>query len=77
MYTKVLEDIYDDSPCAIKSHKKNNNFPIKQGVKRGDTIPLKLFTTCSLEAFKELELGILGIKVDGKYFSLRFADDIV
>ncbi|KAK6762114.1 hypothetical protein RB195_022997 [Necator americanus] len=49
-----------------------------KGVRRGDTIPPKIFTATLENAMRKLEWDDMGVKVDGRQLHhLRFADDIV
>ncbi len=73
-----MKDIYRDSTATIQLHKKSRKFPIRKGVRQGDTISPKLFTACLEEVFKKLEWDDMGLKIDGEYLNnLRFADDLV
>lgn len=77
-YITLLEDIYSECTGTLILHKKTEKFPIKKGVRQGDTISPKLFTACLEGVFRKLDWDELGIRVDGEYLSnLRFADDIV
>ena len=47
------------------------------GVRQGDTISPKIFTTAMEDIFKKLNLQERGVKVDGeKFAALRYADDV-
>ena len=50
---------------------------ISRGVRQGDTISPKIFTTAMEEIFKKLDLEERGINIDGEQLTdLRFADDV-
>ena len=52
--------------------------PLQRGVRQGDVISPKLFTSALEDAFKLLEWQGFGININGEYIThLRFADDIV
>ncbi|PIO66121.1 hypothetical protein TELCIR_12176 [Teladorsagia circumcincta] len=59
-------------------YQRNLRVPIEKGVRQGDTISPKLFTTALNHAMLQLDWDDKGINIDGKKLSnLRFADDIV
>ena len=73
----ILEDIYKESTATIKLHKVSNKISIQIGVRQGNTISPKLFAAILEEVFKNLDKEKSGIKINGEYFDLSFANDIV
>ena len=50
---------------------------IERGVRQGDTLSPKMFTSAMERVFKELPLEARGVNIDGeKLTDLRFADDV-
>lgn len=77
-YISLLRHIYKNATAKVKVHAETNRFKIEKGVRQGDTISPKLFTTLMECMFKNIKLDNKGISVDGeKLHHLRFADDIV
>ncbi|CAH2094017.1 unnamed protein product [Euphydryas editha] len=61
----------------VKEH-STRAIPMQRGVRQGDIISPKLFTTALEDVFKLLEWKGFGININGEYIThLRFADDIV
>ena len=55
----------------------SDEFPINRGVRQGDPLSPKLFTTVMEEVDKKADI-FEGINADGEYLTnLRFADDVV
>ena len=77
-YIQLLEDMYTDATAKI--HIENDvskTINIERGVRQGDTISPKIFTTAMEDIFKKLNLQERGLNVDGeKLTDLRFADDV-
>ena len=77
-YVKLLEDIYTNATAKI--HIENDVSKvvnIERGVRQGDTISPKIFTTAMEDIFKKLDLQERGLNIDGeKLTDLRFADDV-
>ena len=74
-----MEDIYTNAPATIYLDKDvSKPIHINRGVRQGDTISPKIFTTAiEEEVFKTLNLEKNGVNVDGEYLTdLRFADDV-
>ena len=76
-YVQILENIYDKATARIHiDGMESEPFPIKRGVRQGDPISPKLFTSAIEEIFKKAELSS-GIEIDGETLTdLRFADDV-
>ena len=72
-----MKDIYTDSSVTVYLHKESEKISIKRGVRQGDTISPKLFTSTLESIFRRLNWENKGLKIDGEYLNhLRFADDI-
>lgn len=77
-YSAILQHIYHNATANVRVYEKTEKFKIQRGVRQGDTISPKLFTTLLEYMFKNIELEGLGINIDGKDLNhLRFADDII
>ncbi|CAD6197841.1 unnamed protein product [Caenorhabditis auriculariae] len=87
-YIDLIEKCNEGTSTTIQLFNKKLTIPIGKGVRQGDTISPKLFSTALEDAMRQLgwdtnrdwEDGnvIKGINIDGKILTnLRFADDIV
>ena len=80
-YVQLLEDIYTDANAKyfiLKMMSEKLLTSREGGVRQGDTISPKIFTTAMEDIFKKLNLQERGVKVDGEKFTdLRYADDVV
>jgi len=77
-YTRTIKHIYMNATSCVKLHKTTDKFQIGKGVRQGDTISPKLFTSCLETIFKKFDWSEMGININGKFLNnLRFADDIV
>lgn len=77
-YSAILQHIYENATASVRLHEETERFRVQRGVRQGDTISPKLFTTLLEYMFKSVELENMGININGENFShLRFADDIV
>ncbi len=77
-YSNTIRYVYENATSCIKLHENTTKFKIGRGVRQGDTISPKLFTSVLESVFKKLDWSEMGININGKYLShLRFADDIV
>ena len=76
-YVRILEDIYTDAIARIHiDNDISREVHIQRGVRQGDTLSPKIFTTTIEEVFKKAQLNG-GITVDGEMLTdLRFADDV-
>ncbi|KHJ80117.1 hypothetical protein OESDEN_20216, partial [Oesophagostomum dentatum] len=59
-------DCYTEATTTIKLFERELRIPIKRGVRQGDTISPKLFTTVLQYATKNLDWNEYGTRVDGK-----------
>ena len=77
-YVNIIEDIYEEATARV--HIENHvseTIHIARGVRQGDPISPKLFTTTIQEVFKNSDLEQRGLNIDGeKLTDLRFADDV-
>ncbi|CAH2083561.1 unnamed protein product [Euphydryas editha] len=78
-YIEVLRCMYDAAKMTVHiQDQQTRPIFLRRGVRQGDVISPKLFTTALEDVFKTLDWGGRGINVNGDYIShLRFADDIV
>ena len=73
----IHENIYTYNSVTVYLHKVSEKINIKRGVRQGDTISPKLFTSTLESIFRRLNWENKGLKIDGEYLNhLRFADDI-
>ena len=78
VYIELLKEIYTNSSMTVHLHKESNKINIWRGVRQGDAISPKLFTTAFESIFWRLTWETKGLKIDAEYLSrLRFADDIL
>jgi hypothetical protein len=80
IYINLINTIYNNSTADVKLQSSGPSFGIQRGVKQGDPLSPKLFTTILEEVFRSLagaweERGI--VVGDKRLSNLRFADDIV
>ena len=73
-----MEDIYTDATATIQiDNDVSKQIHMKRGVRQGDTISPKIFTTAIEEVFKNLDMDKRGVNIDGEWLTdLRFADDV-
>uniref|UniRef100_A0A0K0DI44 Reverse transcriptase domain-containing protein n=1 Tax=Angiostrongylus cantonensis TaxID=6313 RepID=A0A0K0DI44_ANGCA len=77
-YIKILRELYKNFTSKISPFYNNINIDVKRGVRQGDTISPKLFTSTLQNVMRTLEWDNMGVKIDGRQIHhLRFADDIV
>ena len=78
MNIQILKDIYiyTDSSVTVHLHKESEKIRIKRGVRQVDTSSPKLFTATLKSIFRRLNWENKGVKIDGAFPNLRFADDI-
>ncbi|KHJ89323.1 hypothetical protein OESDEN_10856 [Oesophagostomum dentatum] len=76
-YVRAVRERCENVRTTIKLFEREIKVPIKRGVRQGDTILPRPFTTVLQHAVKTLERDDCGIDVDGKNTTnLRFAHDI-
>jgi len=76
-YTRLIKYIYEHATSSVKMHKHTDKFQVERGVRQGDTISPKLFTSALETVFKKLDWSEMGININGRFLNnLRFADDI-
>ena len=79
-YVQLLEDIYTNASARIHIENDISNIiRIERGVRQGDTMSPKIFTTAMEAIFRNLNLDERGLDVDGEKLhvtDLRFADDV-
>ncbi|KAE9420535.1 hypothetical protein Angca_003034, partial [Angiostrongylus cantonensis] len=77
-YIRTLSVCYRNCTTKIQLFHRPLTIPIEKGVRQGDTISPKLFSTALQWIMKSLDWDEKGILIDGKFLSnRRFADDIV
>ena len=76
-YINILQNIYNQATARVHLDKQvSTEFPIHRGVRQGDPLSPKLFTTIVEEVFKKADISE-GVNVDGENLTnLRFADDV-
>ncbi|KIH60572.1 reverse transcriptase [Ancylostoma duodenale] len=78
VYIHLLEQCFSNTSTTIQLFDRKLEVPIERGVRQGDTISPKLFTTALQYAMSQLDWEDKGYLIDGKKISnLRFPDDIV
>lgn len=77
-YIALIKNVYDKAKACVRLHENTNDFNIERGVRQGDVISPKLFTTLLEYMFKKINFGEMGININGEKLNhLRFADDIL
>ena len=78
-YLNILKHMYHKATSVICLHKASKNFRLQRGVRQGDNISPRLFTSCLQDAIiDKINLKGRGIKINGEHlFQLIFADNIV
>ncbi|KAK6727479.1 hypothetical protein RB195_005267 [Necator americanus] len=61
-YIKVLRELYSNFTTGISPFYKNVIIDVKRGVRQGDTISPKIFTTTLENAMRKLEWDDMGVK---------------
>ena len=77
-YINIIEDIYNEAEAKVHIEKQESEeINILRGVRQGDPISPKLFTAAIQEVFKNSDLELRGLDIDGERLTdLRFADDV-
>jgi hypothetical protein len=77
-YIDLLIYMYNNGNATIKLDRESPKFPIRRGVRQGDTISPKLFNAGLEEVFRGMQWDTVGLNVNGENIrNLRFADGIV
>ncbi len=78
-YIEALKGLYENATMSVRLQDQNSKpIQLQRGVRQGDVISPKLFTTALEDVFKLLDWSGFGININGEYIThLRFADDIV
>ena len=78
-YIEVLRCLYEAATMSVQVQgQQSKPIQLRRGVRQGDVISPKLFTSALEDMFKTLDWKGKGININGEYIShLRFADDIV
>lgn len=77
-YINVIKHVYQRAKAYVRLQDDSQDFDIKRGVRQGDVISPKLFTTLLEYMFKQTNFSDMGINIDGEKLNhLRFADDIL
>ena len=77
-YIHLLKNIYTNCTSTVALNGNKTQFEIRKGVRQGDTISPKLFTSCLEEIFHGINWSGKGVNIDGEHLHhLKFADDIM
>ena len=78
-YHNIIKHLYHEAPSVIHLHTDSKKFRLQRGVRQGDNISPRLFTSCLPDAIiGKNNWEDRGIKIDGEYLShLIFTDDII
>ena len=78
-YIRILTNLYKDSMAKVKTEKEGKDFTLEKGVKQGDPISPKLFSSLLEHQFRKLKWGNrYGINIVGiRLTHLRFTDYIL
>ena len=78
-YLDIIKHLYHETTSVICLHTDSKKFRLQQGVRQGDNISPRLFTSCLQDVITgKINWKDRGIKIDGEDLShLILADDIV
>lgn len=77
-YLTIIRHVYNNAKAYVRLHQDTTEFSVERGVRQGDVISPKVFTTLLEYLFKKIDFGEKGVNIDGEKLNhLRFADDIV
>ena len=78
-YLNIIKHLYHEATSVICIHTDSKKFRLQRGVRQGDNISPRLFTSClQVTIISKINWKDRGIKINGEYLSqLIFADDIV
>ena len=78
-YLDIIMHLYHEATSVIYLHTESKKFRLQRGVRQGDNISPRLFTSCLQDAIiGKISWKDRGIKIDGEYlFHLIFAHCIV
>ena len=66
-YINIIEDIYNEAEAKVHIEKQESEeINILRGVRQGDPISPKLFTAAIQEVFKNSDLELRGLDIDGE-----------
>ena len=73
-YTRTIKSIYENATSCVKLHENTSKFKIGRGVRQGDIISPKLFTSTLESVFKKLNWSGMGININGRFLNHLFFD---
>ena len=78
-YLDIIKHLYHEATSVIHLHTDSKKYRLQRGVRQGDNISPRLFTSCLQDAIiGKISWKDRGIKIDGEYLShLIFANHIV
>ena len=78
-YLDIIKHLYHEETSVIHLHIDNKKLRLQRGVRQGDNILTRIFTSCLQDAIiGKINWKDRGIKINGEYLShLIFADDVV
>ena len=78
-YLDTIKHLYHEATSVIHLHTDSKKYRLQRGVRQGDNISPRLFTSCLQDAIiGKINWKDRGIKIYGEYLShLIFADDII
>ena len=78
-YIRILKNLYNEAHAKVTTKREGHTFKLKRGVRQGDPISPKLFTSLLEDIFRSRNWGgKYGVSLNGsRLTNLRFADDVV